>query len=79
MNEWEGDDDSRDGFDAINFWRYKGAPVDMLGMVKRSDEEMARRVKEDITRWAQGVCTAGDDVDDEDEEEDELEPRYIKG
>lgn len=64
------DDESRDGFDPINFWRYKGAPADMLDMVKRSDEEMARRVKEGIARWAQGVSTAGQGDYDEVQEED---------
>lgn len=65
------DGDDGDGFDPVNFGRYKGAPADMLEIVKRSDEEMARRVKEGVTRWAQGVCTAGQDAHDESEEKDE--------
>lgn len=69
--EYDDDDRSGDGFDPVNSWRYKGALADMLDMVKRSDEEMARRVKEGITRWAQDVCTAGQDGNDEGEEEHE--------
>lgn len=63
------DNDDDDGIDPVNFWRYKGAPADMQGMVKRSDEEMMRQMKERICHWVQAVLDAVEAGDASGEEE----------
>lgn len=68
-NDDNDDDDDGDGIDPLNFWRYKGAPADMQGMVKRSDEEMMRQMKERICHWVQAVLDAVEDGDASGEEE----------
>lgn len=64
----EDNDDARsDGIDPVNFWRYKGAPADMQEMVRQSDKEVMRCMKQGISRWAQAVDLACGDEDESDE------------